>query len=281
MSSGHTTFRARNAHVPPHATWKFVATPVPKNLPSRVETRHRRLRYLPGPRAESVALQSTCHPLMPPFTSISNFFRVLGHLAYHAGAAGLLTVGFLDSTFLIIPFGNDILLIALSLHHHKMVPLYALAATAGSVLGCWLTIWLSGKGGASIRKRVSLKRMKYVQRQVEKRAGWAVAIASVMPPPFPFTAVVAGAAAFDYPRKKLFAIIAIARFVRFSIEGALAIHYGRWILTLAKSETLKYILAPVIVISILASTYSLYGWIEESGTRSKTAKPAKRVPARA
>jgi membrane protein YqaA with SNARE-associated domain len=206
---------------------------------------------------------------------MTNFFRVIGHLAYHAGAAGLLTVGFLDSTFLIIPFGNDILLIALSVHHHKMVPLYALAATAGSVLGCWLTIWMSGKGGAHLRKRVSLKRMKYVQAQVEKRAGWAVAFASIMPPPFPFTAVVAAAAAFDYPRKKLFPVIAVARFVRFSIEGALAIYYGRKILVLARSETLTYILAPIIVISVVASVYSIYGWIKDS------AKRTKRVPARA
>jgi membrane protein YqaA with SNARE-associated domain len=202
---------------------------------------------------------------------MTNFFRIVGHLAYHAGVFGLLTVGFLDSTFLIIPFGNDILLIALSAHHHHMVPLYALAATAGSVLGCWFTIWLSGKGGAQLRKRVSLKRLKYVQRQVEKRAGWALAVASILPPPFPFTAFVAAAAAFDYPRKKLFAIIAIARFARFAGEGALAIHYGRWILTLAQSATLKYILAPVIVISVLASVYSLYSWVKESGKRPRPA----------
>ena len=206
---------------------------------------------------------------------MTDFFRALGHLAYHAGAAGLLTVGFLDSTFLIIPFGNDILLIALSVRHHNLVPLYALAATTGSVLGCWLTIWMSGKGGDSIRKRVPLKRVKYVQQQVEKRAGWAVGVASVMPPPFPFTAIVATAAAFNYPRKKLFAIIAVARFARFAIEGSLAVYYGRRILTLAKSDTLKYILAPIIVVSVLASVYSIYGWIKDSGKR------VKRVPARA
>jgi membrane protein YqaA with SNARE-associated domain len=210
--------------------------------------------------------------------SMNNFFRAIGHLAYHAGAAGLLTVGFLDSTFLIIPFGNDILLIALSVRHHKLVPLYALAATVGSVLGCWFTIWLSAKGGAHFRKRVPLKRLKYVQAQVEKRAGWAVAFASIMPPPFPFTAVVAAAAAFDYPRKKLFLVIGAARFVRFSIEGALAIYYGRKILILARSETLKYILVPIIVISIIGSAYSIYSWIKDS---AKQAKRPKGVPARA
>ena len=196
------------------------------------------------------------------------FFRSIGHLAYHSGTVGLLTVGFLDSTFLIIPFGNDLLLIALSAHHHYMVPVYALAATAGSVLGCWVTVWLSSKGGASVRKRVSLKRQKYVQRQVEKRAGWAVGFASIMPPPFPFTPFVAAAAAFNYPRKKLFTIIAVARFARFAIEGALAVYYGRWILALAKSETLRYIIAAVIILSIIASAYSVYSWIKDSGSKS-------------
>jgi membrane protein YqaA with SNARE-associated domain len=198
------------------------------------------------------------------------FFRSIGHLVYHSGTVGLLTVGFLDSTFLIIPFGNDLLLIALSAHHHSMVPVYALAATAGSVLGCWVTIWLSSKGGASVRKRVSLKRQKYVQRQVAKRAGWAVGFASIMPPPFPFTPFVAAAAAFNYPRKKLFTIIAGARFARFAIEGGLGIYYERWILGLAKSETLRYIIASVIILSIIASAYSVYSWIKASGSKSSS-----------
>ena len=87
----------------------------------------------------------------------------------------------------------------------------------------------------------------------------------------------ATAAAFDYPRKKLFVIIAGARFARFAIEGALAIYYGRSIIALAKSDTLKYILVPVIAVSIVASIYSIYSWIKES----KGVKRAKRVPARA
>jgi membrane protein YqaA with SNARE-associated domain len=208
-------------------------------------------------------------------TNLTNCLRVLGHLAFHAGALGLLTIGFLDSTFLIMPFGNDILLIALSAHHHNLVPFYALTATVGSVLGSWLTIWLSSKGAARVRKHIPLKRSNYVQHQVAKRAGWAVGIASVMPPPFPFTAFVAATAAFNYPRQKLFTIIASARFVRFAIEGALAIYYGRWILTLANSQTLKYILAPVIAIAIIGSAYSIYSWTKESGNRPK------RVPVRA
>jgi membrane protein YqaA with SNARE-associated domain len=200
---------------------------------------------------------------------MAHFFRYLGHLAYHAGIAGLLIVGFLDSSFLILPFGNDVLLIALSAHHHGMVPFYALAATAGSVLGCWLTIWLSGKGEERLRKRVSGKRLKYIEDKVKKHAGWMIAFASVMPPPFPFTTFVAGAAAFDYPKKRMFSIIGGARFARFAVEGWLAIAYGTVILRFLNSRELEYVVVPLVLISIAGSAFSVYKWIKSSA-------PAKR-----
>lgn len=204
---------------------------------------------------------------------MTHFFRYLGHLAYHAGIAGLLVVGFLDSSFLILPFGNDVLLIALSARHHNLVVYYALAATAGSVLGCWVTVWLSAKGEESIRKRVSSKRLNFFEKKVEKHAGWALAFASVMPPPFPFTTFVAVAAAFDYPRKRLLAIIGVMRFVRFAVEGYLGVHYGTHILRFLNSRQMEYVVVPLIVISIAGSAYSIYKWIRSSAPTIRKRKP--------
>jgi membrane protein YqaA with SNARE-associated domain len=206
---------------------------------------------------------------------MTHFFRYLGHLAYHLGAAGLVLVGFLDSSFLILPFGNDFLLIALSAHHHGLVPLYAVCATVGSVLGCWVTIWLGGKGEASLRKRVSGKRLNYIENKVEKHAGWAVALASIMPPPFPFTTFVAVAAAFDYPRKKLFAIIAVMRLARFTVEGYLAVRYGTSILQFLDSRELKYFVVPFVVLCVAGSAYSIYKWIRSSAPAKRKRQTAK------
>jgi membrane protein YqaA with SNARE-associated domain len=203
---------------------------------------------------------------------MTDFFRYLGHLAYHAGIGGLLVVGFLDSSFLILPFGNDVLLIALSAHHHGMVALYALAATAGSVLGCWLTIWLSGKGEERLRQRVSGKRLKYIEDKVKKHAGWMIAFASMMPPPFPFTTFVAGAAAFDYPKKRMFSIIGGARFARFAVEGWLAVAHGTAILRFLKSRELEYVVVPLVLISIAASAFSVYKWIKSSAPARREKK---------
>jgi hypothetical protein len=97
---------------------------------------------------------------------------------------------------------------------------------------------------------------------VEKNAMWTVAVASLMPPPFPFTAIVATAAAFRYPRVKLLSIIGVSRFVRFTIEGALAIHYGRWIIRQAESPLFDHFMIALVVISIAGSVFSIYQWGE-------------------
>ncbi len=94
-------------------------------------------------------------------------------------------------------------------------------------------------------------------------------VASLLPPPFPFTAIVAAAAAFRYPRRKLLGVVAIGRFLRFAIEGALAVHYGRWIIGQAESPLLERVMIAVIVISIGGSAISIYQWVERPVGRGK------------
>jgi hypothetical protein len=72
--------------------------------------------------------------------------------------------------------------------------------------------------------------------------------------------VVAAAAASKYPRTKLFSFVGVGRLIRFVIEGALAIHYGRWIIRQAKSPILEYSMIALIVIAIAASIISVYQW---------------------
>ena len=180
------------------------------------------------------------------------FFHHLFRLAYRAGALGLFCVGVLDSSFLFVPLGNDFLMLGLSARHHERVPIYIVAATLGSVSGILLTLWLSKKGGRAV---------KYVEAQIRKNAGWALTLGSLMPPPFPFTLFVAAAGALQVPPKKVLPYVAIGRLVRFTIEGALAILYDRWILSLANSPALKITMIVMIVIAIAGSAYSLLSWV--------------------
>jgi hypothetical protein len=111
---------------------------------------------------------------------------------------------------------------------------------------------------------------------VKKSAGWALAVASLMPPPFPFTPFVAAAAALQYPRKKLLTVIAVARFARFSIDGALAVVFGTRILRWAQSPTFIYGVVALVVISIAASAISIVSWIRRSRKISGDAQHGSR-----
>jgi membrane protein YqaA with SNARE-associated domain len=183
----------------------------------------------------------------------------------HLGGFGLLIFGALDSSFLVMPLGNDLLMVALTARHKARLPYYAAMATAGSVIGCLIMDLIARTGGEQgLEKALGSKRTEYVKKKVRKNAGWALAVASLMPPPFPFTPFVAGAAALQYPRKKLLGVVAGARFVRFSIDGLLAVLFGTRILRWAQTPVFIYAMIGLIVISIAASAISIYGWIRRS-----------------
>lgn len=190
--------------------------------------------------------------------------RIIARALFRAGGLGLLTLGAFDSSPLVVPFGNDLLVLALSARYHDRMLYYALMATLGSLIGCLVTVWVSRKGGEQLKKVASRERLGKIQALVKKQAGWTLVTASLLPPPFPFTAIVAAAAAFKYPRSKLFSFVAAGRFARFVIEGALAIHYGRWIIRQARSPILEDAMIALIVISIVASAISIYQWTEKN-----------------
>src|SRR6516164_9602661 len=66
------------------------------------------------------------------------------------GAPGLFLISFLDSSVLTFPVINDLLLIELSIQHPARMPLYALLAMLGSVLGCVVLFYLAEKGGEAL-----------------------------------------------------------------------------------------------------------------------------------
>ena len=189
------------------------------------------------------------------------FFRHLFHIAYRAGALGLFAVGVLDSSFLMLPFGNDFLLMGLSARHNARIPLYILAAALGSLLGVSLTLWVSKKAGDKLSKDRKGRAWNYVERKTKENAGWMLTLGSLMPPPFPFTLFVAVAGALRVPLKKILPYVLAGRLIRFSVEGLLALRYGRWILTLANSPALKIAMIVLFVIAIGGSAYSISGWV--------------------
>jgi len=187
------------------------------------------------------------------------------------GGFGLLFLGILDSSFLFLPLGVDLLMVALTAAHHERMLYYAAMTAAGSLIGCFTTDWVSRKGGeAGLEGRISPRRLKYIQRRVEKSAAVALAFSSMAPPGFPFTPVVIVAAALQYPRIRLLTIVACFRFLRFAVEGLLAIRFGPRILKVAELPVVQGTIFAVVAISVLGSAWSLYQLFVKS-------KRAKRV----
>lgn len=193
----------------------------------------------------------------------------------HHGGIGLLLLGVLDSSILFVPLGNDLLIIALSARRRILIPYYAVMAAVGSVLGCLTIDLLVRKGGEKeIEKHVPRRRFEYIKQQVNKNAAKALAFASLMPPPFPFTPFVAATSALQYPRRRLLSVIGVARLVRFSIEGVLAIFVGRRLLRVAAhSTTFEIVIGALILVCVVGSIISVFRWISQS--RSAGARPAE------
>jgi len=189
----------------------------------------------------------------------------LVHFFASLGGFGLLLLGILDSSFLFMPLGNDLLVVALTANHHGRMAYYAAMASAGSVIGCLLTDVVCRKGGEKgLKENFSGRSFRFVERKIKKNAGWALAVACVLPPPFPFTPFIIVMAAMQYPRWRMLGIVAVGRVVRFSIEGALATIYGRQILAMAKNSILQGTIIALVVISIIGSVWSMYTWIKRA-----------------
>ncbi|MGI8991276.1 MAG: VTT domain-containing protein [Bryobacteraceae bacterium] len=203
---------------------------------------------------------------------------LLAHLALFfasLGGFGLLLLGILDSSFLFMPLGNDLLVVALTAQNHGRMPYYAFMATVGSVVGCFITDWVSRKGGEKgLEGRVKGSTLNFVKKKVEKKAGPALAIAALMPPPFPFTPFVIVLAALQYHRGKLLGIIAGSRAIRFAGEGFLAIYFGKHILAMAQKPIVQWTIIGLVIVSIAGSAYSIYTWVQRSRKRPESKKDA-------
>jgi membrane protein YqaA with SNARE-associated domain len=195
------------------------------------------------------------------------FAATIFALVMKFGGIGLLVIGILDSSYLIAPWGNDLLVVAMTARNPKVSYMlyYAAMSTVGSVLGCLLIDQtLRPLGAKGLEKHLSKRRLERIQKRVEKNAALALTIASLAPPPFPFTAFVMAAAALQYSRTRLLTITGITRMVRFTFIGVLALRFGERILKWGANPVVQGIMIGLIVISIVGSVLSVYGWIKRS-----------------
>jgi membrane protein YqaA with SNARE-associated domain len=181
--------------------------------------------------------------------SVLTFFRRMGVL-------GLFLLGVGDSSFLFLPFGNDLLLIALVSNDQgpwRWV-IYTLAAALGSVVGSALVDLVMRKvGKEGAEQFVGSKKLERLKGKIEKRGVWAVFFAALLPPPFPFTAVIAAASALQVERQGMLTAVFVGRMVRFTAESLLALYFGRRLLHYLRSEYVEYFVYGLIAVAVVGA----------------------------
>jgi len=183
------------------------------------------------------------------------------------GVFGLFLLSALDSSFLVLPFGNDLLLIALvSSNRDSLVWIaYAVVSAIGSVVGVFVVDLIMRKAGEKgLERFVSERKVEKLKSKLENKAGITVFIATLIPPPFPFTPAVMTASALQTPRGKLLSAVFFGRLLRFGAEAVLALYFGRQVIAFINSDVVSYVVYGIIAIGVVLSTLSVLKWVKRN-----------------
>jgi membrane protein YqaA with SNARE-associated domain len=155
---------------------------------------------------------------------------LLHHLYVFAqglGGPGLLLVALLDSSFLSVPEGNDLLIVVLSTGRGWSEMTYYVTMTIiGSVSGCSLLYAVGRRGGGFFERRLKPSRLERARQAYRRWGVWAVVVPSILPPPTPFKIFVLSAGLFRLPFSRFFVAVLVGRSIRYFMWGILAVLYG-------------------------------------------------------
>jgi membrane protein YqaA with SNARE-associated domain len=187
-------------------------------------------------------------------TGLSGWLKNLQAALVSLGALGILGIAFLDAAFIPLPGGPDVVLISLSHHSNALMPLYVLAAVVGSTLGSFVLYWVARKGGDAALRKFSAEKRARVERLLEKYDVWALLVAAIFPPPFPFKLFILSAGAFRMPVWRFLFALVVGRGFRFLLEGLAAVYYGEQAVDMLKQHYPKIgfgLVAAIVVIFLL------------------------------
>jgi membrane protein YqaA with SNARE-associated domain len=189
------------------------------------------------------------------------------------GGPGLILIGIADNSVVPLTGSMDVLTIWLAASHRESWLYYAFMATAGAVLGGYLTYYLSQKGGKeAIESKFSKRKSDRICARFEKWGFGAVFIPALLPPPFPLVPFLVAAGALQYSRKKFLAALISGRAIRYCIVAGLGAYYGKPIVSFFS----QYYKPAVLTLVGLAAAGSVVTILSYLGRNKKNAAPIAR-----
>lgn len=180
-------------------------------------------------------------------------------LGTFASPIGIVVLGALDSTiFFSLPFGIDAAVIALAARSERLAWMVPVLATVGSLVGAALTFWMGMKAGeAGLERFIPAHRLERIQKKIKNKGAVALALLTLIPPPFPFTPFILAAGALRVRPVVFFGAMAASRLLRFGIEAVLAVWYGRRILAWMDSDLFHQIAFACLALAVVLTTLSI------------------------
>jgi membrane protein YqaA with SNARE-associated domain len=176
---------------------------------------------------------------------------------HRVGGPGLILLGIADNSLVPLPGSMDVFTILLASAHRDWWPYYGFMATAGAVLGGYITYRLAEKGGEeTLERKVGKPRAEKVYQRFEKKGFQTVMIGAVLPPPFPIVPFLMAAGVLQYPRNKFLGALALGRGMRYFALAYLGHIYGKAIIGFfARYE--QPVLYSLIVLAVLGAMAAL------------------------
>lgn len=187
----------------------------------------------------------------------------------HLGAFGLFFLAILDSTPLPTFGGPDILIVILVITRHNAWYEYAGAATAGSVVGAYITFKVARHAGAKyLESKFRARRIPQLLRLFERWGTSALVASSAVPFPLPTSLFFAAAGASNtYPTPKFLTAVAASRGLRYSAVAIIGDLYGRRMIRILRHPTQHWgwlLLITAIFVAMIISGFVINQRLEEA-----------------
>lgn len=198
--------------------------------------------------------------------STRDFFNIgfFGFFSSWTGAGTRLRgVGFVRC---VVPFGIDALVIVLAAGYGELFWIFLPLITAASVGGAALTYWVGHTAGdAGLPRLVPAQHLERIKARVDRMGTGALAVAAVLPPPFPLTPVLLTCGALNLDRWKLLTVFGTMRLVRFGTVALLTRQYGAQVLQMIDADVVQTTVRSLMLVGLGA--LSVAGAVVWSRTR--------------
>jgi len=176
----------------------------------------------------------------------------------HLGALVLFFLAIIDSSPLPTFAGPDILTAVLAASHRGPWYEYASVATAGSVIGAYLTFRLARKAGAAyLDSKFKHGKVSSILKLFKRWGAGALIASTAIPFPFPTSMLFAAAGASDYRVSKFLTIVSLGRAARYSLIAIIADLYGRHFLRVLTHPTQHWgwlALFSILIVGMIAGS---------------------------